>query len=133
MGKSHQRGWVSLRGKKWYGYFRRVVYDPINEKEKTKKITIILGSKSDMSKREARDMLRREMTKVARHKGEEAKVAVRNVRRKAKEELDRIVKDGEAGEDDVRRAEKELDDLTAQHVNHIDEAVKNKETELLEV
>ena len=59
---------------------------------------------------------RREMIKVARHKGEEAKVAIRNVRRKAKEELDRIVKDGEAGEDDGRRAEKELDDLTHKFV-----------------
>ena len=76
---------------------------------------------------------RREMIKVARHKGEEAKVAVRNVRRKAKEELDRIVKDGEAGEDEVRRAEKELDDLTHRHVSHIDELVKHKEAELLEV
>ena len=76
---------------------------------------------------------RRDMIKVARHKGEEAKVAVRNVRRKAKEELDRIVKDGEAGEDEVRRAEKELDDLTHRYVTHIDELVKHKETELLEV
>ena len=76
---------------------------------------------------------RREFIKVARTKAEEAKVSIRNVRRKAKEELDRISKDGEAGEDDVRRAEKELDDLTAQHVSHVDEAVKNKETELLEV
>ncbi len=76
---------------------------------------------------------RRDMMKVARHKGEEAKVAVRNVRRKAKEELDRIVKDGEAGEDDGRRAEKELDDLTHKYVAHIDELVKHKEAELLEV
>jgi ribosome recycling factor len=76
---------------------------------------------------------RRDMIKVARHKGEEAKVAVRNVRRRAKEELDRIVKDGEAGEDDGRRAEKELDDLTHRFVAHIDELVKHKETELLEV
>jgi ribosome recycling factor len=76
---------------------------------------------------------RREMVKVARHKGEEAKVAVRNVRRKAKEELDRIVKDGEAGEDDGRRAEKELDDLTHRYVTQIDELVKHKEAELLEV
>ena len=76
---------------------------------------------------------RREMIKVARHKGEEAKVAVRNVRRKAKEELDRIVKDGEAGEDEVRRAEKELDDLTHKYVAHIDEIMKHKESELLEV
>ena len=52
---------------------------------------------------------------------------------RAKEELDRIVRDGEAGEDEVRRAEKELDDLTAKHTHGIDEAVKNKETELLEV
>jgi ribosome recycling factor len=76
---------------------------------------------------------RRDMIKVARHKGEEAKVAVRNVRRKAKEELDRIVKDGEAGEDDVRRAEKELDDLTHKFTANIDEIVRHKETELLEV
>ena len=76
---------------------------------------------------------RRDMIKVARHKGEEAKVAVRNVRRKAKEELDRIVKDGEAGEDEGRRAEKELEDLTHRFVAHIDELVKHKEAELLEV
>src|SRR3954453_19798967 len=76
---------------------------------------------------------RRDLVKVARAKGEDAKVAIRNIRRRAKEELDRIAKDGEAGEDDVRRAEKELDHLTEQHVHHVDEAVKNKEGELLEV
>jgi ribosome recycling factor len=76
---------------------------------------------------------RREMIKVARHKGEEGKVAIRNVRRRAKEELDRIVKDGEAGEDEGRRAEKELDDLTQKYVAHVDELLKHKETELLEV
>jgi len=76
---------------------------------------------------------RREMIKVARHKGEDAKVAIRNVRRKAKDELDRIVRDGEAGEDDGRRAEKELDDLTHRFVAHVDEIVKHKEAELLEV
>ena len=76
---------------------------------------------------------RRDLVKVARSKGEDAKVAIRNIRRRAKEELDRIAKDGEAGEDDVRRAEKELDDLTATHVNAIDEAMKNKESELLDV
>jgi ribosome recycling factor len=76
---------------------------------------------------------RREMIKVARHKGEEAKVAIRNIRRRGKEELDRIVKDGEAGEDEGRRAEKELDDLTSKFVTHVDELVKHKETELLEV
>jgi len=76
---------------------------------------------------------RREMIKVARHKGEEAKVAIRNVRRRGKEELDRIVKDGEAGEDDGRRAEKELDDLTQRYAASVDDLVKHKETELLEV
>ena len=76
---------------------------------------------------------RRDMIKVARHKGEEGKVAIRNVRRKAKEELDRIVKDGESGEDEGRRAEKELEDLTHKYVAHVDEIVKHKEAELLEV
>jgi ribosome recycling factor len=76
---------------------------------------------------------RRDMIKVARAKGEDAKVAVRNVRRKAKEELDRIVKDGEAGEDDGRRAEKELDDLTHKYTAAVDELLKHKDAELLEV
>jgi ribosome recycling factor len=76
---------------------------------------------------------RRDLVKQARAKGEDAKIAIRNVRRRAKDELDRIAKDGEAGEDDVRRAEKELDNLTEQHVAHVDEAMKNKESELLEV
>src|SRR5690348_16328536 len=76
---------------------------------------------------------RRDYIKLAKTKAEDARVSVRNIRRRAKEELDRIARDGEAGEDEVRRAEKELDDLTAQHVHHIDEAVKNKESELLEV
>ena len=76
---------------------------------------------------------RRDLVKMARAKGEDAKVAIRNIRRRSKEELDRISKDGEAGEDDVRRAEKELDDLTSAHVALIDEAMKNKEAELLDV
>ena len=76
---------------------------------------------------------RRDMIKVARHKGEEAKVAIRNIRRRGKEELDRIVKDGEAGEDEGRRAEKELDDLTQKFVATIDDLIKRKATELLEV
>lgn len=76
---------------------------------------------------------RREMVKIARHKGEEAKVAIRNIRRKAKEELERLIKDGETGEDEVRRAEKELEDLTHRFVAQVDEIVKHKEAELLEV
>ncbi len=76
---------------------------------------------------------RRDLGKVARTKGEDGKVAVRNIRRRAKDELERLQKDGEVGEDDVRRAEKELDDITSTHVGTIDEAVKTKEAELLEV
>jgi ribosome recycling factor len=76
---------------------------------------------------------RREMIKVARGKAEDGKVAIRNVRRKAKEQLDKVVKDGEAGEDDGRRAEKELDDVTHRYVSTIDELLKHKEAELLEV
>jgi ribosome recycling factor len=76
---------------------------------------------------------RRDLGKVARHKGEEAKVSIRNVRRHAKDALDKLAKDGEAGEDDVRRAEKELDETTAKYVTHVDEVVKHKEAELLEV
>ncbi|TSD93528.1 ribosome recycling factor [Skermania sp. ID1734] len=76
---------------------------------------------------------RRELVKQAKSKGEDAKVAIRNVRRKANEELHRIQKDGEAGEDDVLRAEKELDKTTARYVGQVDELVKHKEAELLEV
>ena len=76
---------------------------------------------------------RREMTKVARTKAEEGRVAIRNVRRKAKEQIDRLVKDGETGEDEGRRAEKELDDVTHRYVAIVDELVKHKEAELLEV
>ncbi|GAA4591907.1 ribosome recycling factor [Actinoplanes octamycinicus] len=76
---------------------------------------------------------RREMIKVARSKAEEGRVAIRNVRRKAKEQIDKLVKDGETGEDEGRRAEKELDDVTHRYVAVIDELVKHKEAELLEV
>ncbi|MGH3544785.1 MAG: ribosome-recycling factor, partial [Mycobacteriales bacterium] len=76
---------------------------------------------------------RRDLVRVARTKGEDAKVSIRNVRRKAKEELDRIQRDGEAGEDEVHRAEKELDETTTEHVNQVDELMKHKESELLEV
>jgi ribosome recycling factor len=76
---------------------------------------------------------RRELVKQAKSKGEDAKVSVRNVRRRAMEELHRIKKDGEAGEDEVGRAEKDLDKSTQQYVTQIDELVKHKEGELLEV
>jgi ribosome recycling factor len=76
---------------------------------------------------------RREFIKVARTKSEEARVAIRNVRRHAKESLDRLVRDGEAGEDDVRRAEKSLEEATHRYVASIEELLKTKEAELLEV
>jgi ribosome recycling factor len=76
---------------------------------------------------------RRDMIKVARTKAEEGRVAIRNIRRKAKEQLDKLVKDGETGEDEGRRAEKELDDTTHKYVSVVDELVKHKEAELLEV
>jgi ribosome recycling factor len=76
---------------------------------------------------------RREMVKVARSKGEDARVSIRNIRRKAMEELHRIVRDGEAGEDEVTRAEKELQHTTDKYVHQVDDLVKHKEAELLEV
>jgi ribosome recycling factor len=76
---------------------------------------------------------RKEYIKQARAKAEDGRVAIRNIRRHAKEALDKLQKDGDAGEDDVRRAEKQLDDLTHKHVEHVDEVLKHKEAELLEV
>jgi ribosome recycling factor len=76
---------------------------------------------------------RRDFVKLARSKAEDSRVAIRNVRRRAKEELDRIVRDGEAGEDEVARAEKELEVLTKHHVEQIDAVLAGKESELLEV
>jgi ribosome recycling factor len=76
---------------------------------------------------------RKEYVKIARSKAEHGRVSVRNIRRHAKDALDKLVKDGEVGEDEARRAEKELDDLTQKHVAKIDELLKHKEAELLEV
>ena len=76
---------------------------------------------------------RKEFIKVAHKKAEDARIAIRNVRRHAKDELDRLAKDGEAGEDDVNRAEKELEKVTQKHVALIDDLLKHKEAELLEV
>lgn len=76
---------------------------------------------------------RKEYIKVARTKAEHAKVSIRNIRRSAKETLDKMIKDGDAGEDEIRRAEKELDDVTQKHVAKVDELLKHKETELLDI
>ncbi len=63
MGKSHQAGWVSLRGKRWFGYFRQTVLDPETNEERVKKVCVKLALKSKMTKSEARDALRMEVTK----------------------------------------------------------------------
>ena len=74
---------------------------------------------------------RKEFVKIVRTKAEDAKIAVRNIRRKGKDDLDALK--GELGDDEVGRAEKELEAVTKKHVDAIDEALKRKETELLEV
>ena len=76
---------------------------------------------------------RREYIKIARHKAEDSRVAIRNIRRRAKDSLDKLVKGGEAGEDEGHRAERELDDLTHTYITQVDELLKRKEAELLEV
>ena len=76
---------------------------------------------------------RKEYIKLARTKAEDAKVSIRNIRRRAKEELDRLVKDGDVGEDEGARAEKELESFTKKHVENVDSILKVKETELLDV
>jgi ribosome recycling factor len=76
---------------------------------------------------------RKEFIKVARNKAEESRVSVRNIRRHAKESLEKLEKDGKVGKDDVARGEKELDKHTSAHVAKIDDLLKHKETELLEV
>lgn len=63
MGRSHQRGFVTPRGKQWYGYFRKVVNDPVTNEEKIDQVTVILGLRSQMSKGEAREALQREIIK----------------------------------------------------------------------
>lgn len=73
---------------------------------------------------------RKEFVKIVRDKAEQARVSLRNVRRKAKDGLDALK---EVGEDEVARAEKELDAATKAHVDEIDDALKRKEAELLEV
>jgi ribosome recycling factor len=76
---------------------------------------------------------RKEYIKLARSKAEDARVAVRNVRRHAKQQMERAQRDGEVSEDDVTSAEKRLDAMTKKHVDGIDDLLKNKEAELLEV
>jgi ribosome recycling factor len=76
---------------------------------------------------------RKEYIKVAKTKAEDGRVAIRNLRRTAKQHLEKLEKDGEVGKDDVVGAEKRLDGLTKQHTDAVDEMLKHKEAELLEV
>jgi ribosome recycling factor len=76
---------------------------------------------------------RKDLVKVVRHIAEDGKVAVRNVRRDALHHTKELERNGDAGADDVRRAEEQVQKLTDDHVSQIDAALKNKEAEILEV
>ena len=76
---------------------------------------------------------RKEMVKIVKHRAEEARVAVRNLRRSARHDLEAFQKEGEISEDDLDRAEKELEKLTHEYVAEIDSLAAHKEQEMLEV
>jgi ribosome recycling factor len=76
---------------------------------------------------------RKELVKVVKHRAEEARVAVRNVRRSARHDLEGFQKEGELSEDDLDRAEKELEKFTHEYVAEIDNLAAHKEQEMLEV
>jgi ribosome recycling factor len=76
---------------------------------------------------------RKELVKLVHHRGEEGRVAVRNIRRHSKEELERLEREGGISEDDLVRSEKELQKLTDKHVAEIDEVVAHKDRELKEI
>ena len=76
---------------------------------------------------------RREMVRQAKSKGEDAKIAIRNIRRHGMEQLAKIQKDGDAGEDEVRASENELEKTTSNYVKQVDDLVERKEEELMEV
>jgi ribosome recycling factor len=76
---------------------------------------------------------RKEFIKVVKSKAEDSKISIRNIRRAAKEAMEKMEKDGDIGKDDLARAEKELEKITSEHVAKIDELLKHKEVELLEV
>nr|WP_223875195.1 ribosome recycling factor [Nanchangia anserum] len=76
---------------------------------------------------------RRDYVKMAGQKAEEGRISVRGIRRKAMDELGRIKKDGDAGEDEVERAEKDVDAATRRHVEQIDDILEAKERELMEI
>jgi ribosome recycling factor len=76
---------------------------------------------------------RRDLIKVVKSEGEDAKIAVRNIRRDANEQLKKLLKDKEVGEDEERRAQDDVQKLTDRFVNEIDKALQSKETDLMAV
>src|SRR5580658_6338011 len=74
MGTTHQRGYVTPRGKQWYGYYRKAVNDSTSDEQKTVRVPVILGLKSKMSKFEAREALQRELTKQVGQPGSPTRV-----------------------------------------------------------
>jgi ribosome recycling factor len=76
---------------------------------------------------------RRELVKQVHHRAEETRVAVRNVRRHAKDSMEKLEREGGISEDDLIRAEKELQKLTDRHIGEVDEIQTHKEQELMEV
>jgi ribosome recycling factor len=76
---------------------------------------------------------RRELTKVVKHIGEEAKVAIRNLRRDANEHVKRLLKDKEISEDDQKRSEKDIQKLTDNFIAQVDATVANKEKEVMTI
>lgn len=76
---------------------------------------------------------RRDLVKQAKGKGEDGKIAIRNIRRKAMDQLKKLQKDGDAYEDEVVAAEKEMEKTTAGYIDQVDKLVANKENELMEV
>lgn len=76
---------------------------------------------------------RKDLVKVVKQKAEDARVAIRNLRRAARHDLEALEKDGDISSDELDRAEKEMEKLTAEHVAEIDRLVQHKEAELLEV
>ena len=76
---------------------------------------------------------RKELVKVVRHRAEEGRIAVRNVRRDTMRHLEELVRNGDVGDDEERRAEAQVQKLTDDHVKRVDDLLKHKEAEIMEV
>lgn len=76
---------------------------------------------------------RKDFIRVAKDYAEQGRIAIRNIRRSAKDDLQELVDGGDVGQDEHDRAAKKLEELTAKHVAHVDQALESKEQDLLEV